>query len=113
MTNQFRQKECPEFNLRCCKALKLELVSDRIMPTYTIIWPCDEMRPEGIYDTWPVHKMKFHRCRDWVDLLVQECIKRNLSHTLFNELLSYSDFIFDANVEDLSRVALKVLEDNQ
>ena len=104
--------ENPEFNLRCCKALKLELVSDRIMPTYTIVWPGDEMRPEGIFDTWRVHKMKFHRCRNWCDLLVQECIKRNLSHQLHDELMNVSTFIFDAAVLDLANLALEVLEEN-
>ena len=105
-SNKFTDLENPEFNLRCCKVLKLELVSDRTIPTYTIIWP------DSTNDTWPVHKMKFHRSRDWVDLLIQECIKRNMTHKLFDELLAYSDFIFDIDLEDLADVALNVLEGN-
>ena len=98
--------ENPNFSLRCCNVLKLELVSERIMPTYTIVWP------DGVRDTWSIRKMKFHHCRNWCDLLVQECIKRNLSHQLWERLKDYSTFIFDAKLEDLSNVALETLKEN-
>ncbi len=83
----------------------LKLKEDKqYLPAYTIIWP------GGINDIWRVHKMKFHISRDWCELLVQECIKRNLSPELYNALMEVSTFGFDASVEDLSRVALEILE---